>query len=373
LKFERPVTVAFADAERLRAHFERRLAQDTPPEQARAQDAAFAQLGLLPPGETLAGGLLATLEQQARGYYDPGQDTFYLTQGVPDVGLEVVVAHELTHALDDQHFDIEALLRRARDDDAQLALSALLEGSGTLVMAHYLTQEIAAGRLPPDTREAIQSREAPAAARLAATPPFFQRTLTAPYLLGLMFGLRGDLARLAHALDPRDLDRAFADPPVSTEQVLHPEKYWDSARRDRPEPLTLPDLTPRLGPGFSRRAEGRLGELLLGVLVGAPTPDPARGLDLARWHVPATMGWRGDTWQHYGDGARALSLLATAWDSERDAREFADALRPVARRRVYRHGAHVLLIAGDLQGRFDELAPLALGALGGAAAERGER
>ncbi len=363
LKFRRPVAVAFADAARVRAHFEKRLASSAGEAQLRAQDVAFVQLGLLPPGGTLAGGLVSTLEEQARGYYDPGTDTFYLVDGAPELGLEAIVAHELTHALDDQHFDIDALQARARDDDAVMALSSLLEGSGTLVMALYLAQEIGAGRLPDDVRERIQEREAPAAARLLATPPFFQRSLTAPYLLGLAFLLRGDPSRLHAGLDQRDLERAFTHPPVSTEQILHPAKYWDAAARDLPLDLALPDLAAQLGPGFSLQGSGRLGELLLGVLVGAPTPDATHGLDLARWDAPAAAGLRGDGWQNYSDGARGVTLLATVWDSTRDAEEFVAALRPVARRRAYRHAAAVLLIGGDLEERADALAPVVLSAL----------
>ncbi len=367
LKFKRSVKVAFADAARVRAHFEQRLGASASPAQLHAQDMAFVQLGLLPVGSTLAGGMIDTLEDQARGYYDPGTDTFYLTTGAPEPGLEAIVAHELTHALDDQHFDIDAMQARARDDDAVMALSALLEGSGTLVMASYLAQEIGAGRLPADVRERIQEREAPAAARLVAAPPFFQRSLTAPYLLGLAFLLRGDPARLRLGVETADLDRAFADPPASTEQILHPAKYWEPAARDLPVALPLTDVSAQLGSGFSLRGSGSLGELLLGVLVGAPTPEAAQGLDLARWEAPAAAGLGGDAWQHYGDGARGVTLLASSWDSARDAEEFVAALRPVARRRAYRHDKLVLLVAGDLEERADALAPVVLSALKDAA------
>ncbi len=361
LKFKRPVAVGFADAARVKAHFEKRLSAGGSEGQMRAQDAAFVQLGLLPSGVTLTGGMLSTLEEQARGYYDPGSDTFYLLDGPPPPGVEAIVAHELTHALDDQHFDIDALIERAGDDDATLALASVLEGSGTLVMAVFLAQEMAAGRMPATVALDIQAREAPAAARLRETAPYFQRSLTAPYLLGVTFLLRGDPGRLRHGVSARDIDRAFAELPRSTEQVLHAEKYWDPAARDLPRALSLPDLAPRLGPGFRLEGGGRLGELVAGVLVGAPTPEAAAGLDPARWHAPAAAGMRGDLWQRFGDGTRGVSVWASAWDDETQALEFLAALKALPGRRAYRHAEKVLLVAGDLdRERADALAAAAL-------------
>jgi hypothetical protein len=107
----------------------------------------------------------------------------------------------------------------------------------------------------------------------------------------------------------------------------------------------------------------------MAVLTGARLPDP-RTADAAlasKWTGTASEGLAGDLFQHYSDGTRRLTLLATLWDSETDAREFASALAPVAGRRSYRFGAAVLLIAGDAPERFDDLAPLALGPLSRAA------
>lgn len=371
LKFKRPVTVKVTDAKAARVHFAARVERFSTPERARVDELVFQQLGLLPPGTTLASGLMDVLEDQARGYYDPGSDTFYLIDGQPDTTAEAVVAHELTHALDDQHYAIDSLLERATDDDAETALSAVIEGSGTLVMAAYLADELRAGRLRPNALQEMQASEAPSVQRLQAAAALFQRSLTAPYVLGLGFLLRGDPTRLARGVPASDIDRAFADPPRSSEQILHPEKYWDPAARDVPTELPLPDLAASLGPGWRLAGTGRIGELLLGVLVGAPTPDSMASAEAARWIAPAAAGLAGDTWQHYVNGERHVTLLAALWDSERDAREFVGALRRVPERRTYRFGRAVLLVAGGGDATADTLAPLALGALSAAAAEPG--
>lgn len=369
LKFKRPVTVKLADAKTARAHFSTRVERFSTPERAHVDETVFRHLGLLPPGTTLASGLMDVLEDQARGYYDPGSDTFYLIDGHPDTTAEAVVAHELTHALDDQHYAIDSLLENAADDDAESALGAVIEGSGTLVMAAYLADELRAGRLRPGALQEMQTAESSSVRRLQAAAPLFQRSLTAPYVLGLGFLLRGDATRLTRGVPTADIDRAFADPPRSSEQILHPEKYWDPTARDLPVDMPLPNLAASLGPNWRLAGTGRVGELLLGVLVGAPTPEAAAGADAARWIAPAAAGLAGDAWQHYVNGERSVTLLAALWDTERDAREFVGALRRVPERRAYRYGRAVLLVAGDGQASADTLAPVALGALATLAAE----
>lgn len=370
LRFKRPVAVQLVSPQGARAYFVERAAKVWPPDRVQLDQAVYAHLGLIPPGTDLMKIFLDLLEEQARGYYDPGSDTLFLVEGMQSRALGVVMAHELTHALDDQHFDLEAMGQSADDDDRSTALSAVVEGSATAVMAAYLGQEMQAGRLSADVLQALQDDEARGSERLEAAPPYLQRTLLAPYALGMPFLLRGSLLGLASGSVPgADFDRALASPPESTEQVLHPEKYWDPARLDPPRKLALPDLSATLGKGWAFLGEGRLGELGMAVLTGARLPDP-RSADAAlasKWTGPASMGLAGDLFQHYFNGTQRLTLLATLWDSEGDAREFVGALTPVAGRRSYRFGAAVLLIAGDAPERFDDLAPLALGPLSGAA------
>jgi hypothetical protein len=139
--------------------------------------------------------------------------------------------------------------------------------------------------------------------------------------------------------------------------VLHPEKYWDEGRRDVSPAVALPDLSASLGPGWSLRGRGNLGELLLAALAGDPSLrfDSPEASTPSRWTSAAAAGTAGDLFHHYADGERSVTLLLTRWDSERDAEEFQHGLRTVARNRSYRSGRGVVILAG---------APL------GAAAER---
>lgn len=368
LRFKRPVAVKVVTSVEARAHFAERAEKLWPKQRVALDQAVYADLGLLPAGFELLSSFLDLLEEQALGYYDPGSDTFYLVDSA--AGAEtapMLVAHELTHALDDQHFGLDALLAaRQDDDDGAAALSAVMEGSATAVMTVFLAREVQAGRIAMGALLAMQKTEAARAERLKATPPVIQRSLLASYILGLSFLTRGNPARLAAGLDAADLARAFSDPPQSTEQILHPEKYWQDAARDLPRRVRLPDLSRRLGAGWSLAGHGSLGELGLASLTGAPALDIASNqvLQPARWTNAAAAGLGGDLYHHYVNGARSVTVLATLWDTQRDAIEFQGGLATIPGKRSFRFGDAVVVLGGaELGATAEPLAGEVLSAL----------
>jgi len=361
LPFKRPVTVKLVTSAEARSHFAERAEKLWPKARVELDQAVYANLGLLPAGFDLLSSFLDLLEEQALGYYDPGSDTFYLVDtAAGSETASMLMAHELTHALDDQHFDLEALLASSlEEDDRSAAMSAVIEGSGTAVMTAFLARELGAGRITMGGLHAMQKTEAARAQRLKTTPPVIQRSLLASYVLGLSFLARGNPARIAAGLNPADLSRAFTDPPQSTEQILHPEKYWDEAARDLPRRVTIPDLSKQLGAGWSLASRGTLGELGLASLTGAPPLDLASPevLQPARWTSGAAAGIGGDLYHHYVNGARSVTVLATVWDTERDAVEFQDGIVTLPRKRSFRFGNAVVVMGGvDLGPEGDVLA-----------------
>jgi hypothetical protein len=108
------------------------------------------------------------------------------------------------------------------------------------------------------------------------------------------------------------------------------------------------DLAAALGEGWTRFGSGTLGELLIGLLVGAKDPE----LDTAMlsppdtWTVPAAAGWGGDRWSVYERAGATACVLATRWDSEADAGEFEAALQSGANAKVWRRGDAVVIVAG---------------------------
>src|SRR5262249_47259341 len=163
----------------------------------------------------------------------------------------------------------------------------------------------------------LANTDAGRAEKLLASPQVLQRGLVASYVLGQTFILRGNLLRIAQDLPVSDLDRLFHDPPASTEQLLHPEKYWDADHVDLPRPVAMPDLSASLGEGWKLEGSGRLGELTIAVLAGAQPVSfkSIEAADPAHWTNEAASGWGGDRWQVYRNGERRATVLATVWDT----------------------------------------------------------
>jgi hypothetical protein len=314
LEFKTKVPVTVIDDRRAREYALARFRTMTPETKIRADQTAYRLLGLVPPDLDVLTTLLDVLEEQAGGFYDPTTKSFFLLDDMPKEATVLLAAHEMTHALEDQRYDLDGRISSLiDDDDASFALSALIEGSATATAATYVANGIRAGTLDRDQLAAME--QGVKTERLDAMPGVLRRQLIGPYVLGLTFLARGNV------------DAAWAHPPRSSEQILHPDKYWNPKRRDEPKPVSIPDPSRILGDGWTRAGTGNLGELTLGSLVGAPTPA-ASGIsaDTASWTNAASSGWGGDRFEVWTKGDAAVVLLATVWDTAKDAAQFAAAL-----------------------------------------------
>jgi len=358
MKFRTPVAVKVISGAEVREQFRSRL-QPKDEEELRNTQEAYIQLGLVPPGTDLVKGYLELGQSGLLGYYEHGTGTFYLLDYVSADEARGVMAHELTHALEDQHYDLAALHRQAGGDaDHATAITAVVEGSAMAVMLAYLGREEGGERARADFEKTQVRRTA----ALQVAPSFTQRSLLLPYLLGFSFLLQGRPWEfyLGGGVHATDIDEAYRHPPWSTRQILHPERYWIGGARYQPEHLSLPDLSPVLGPGWSKATEGSIGELGLAVLTGSrQTIEMPWALLPNRWTNEAATGAVGDVYQHYVSGERRLTVLLTRWETELDADQFAKALLQHGRYFV-RYGVNFLLIAGDVGDRGEKLAIAAL-------------
>jgi hypothetical protein len=326
LKFRRPVPMRVVGDAETRKHALQRLDDLQAREALEAEIEAYRALGLLPRQGDVLETVLGALEEQVGGFYDPRRETFFLLDDMPQGLAPALIAHELTHAIEDQTYDLDARLRGAKhDEDLGFALSAVHEGSATLVMTLYAAEAIRAGRMRGDDLQAFARTEAGRGDRLAALPPVLYRQLIGTYVLGAQFLMRGNPVGAEFPVS--DVRRAFRDGPRSSEQILHPDLYWE--RRDDPRPVELGEAGARLGEAWSRAAHGTLGELVLAVLTGAPTPGDfttAWGIGASGWTNTAAAGWGGDRWELWRRGKDRAVLVGTVWDSEEDARQFEAAL-----------------------------------------------
>jgi hypothetical protein len=302
----RPVTVTPAQ---VRAEGLRDLERSTTPARTRAEETALRELGLLSASDSLrrvAGEIYA---EQVAGYYDPRTGRLALVRGADAGPLgEVTLAHELTHALEDQRFGLDDAGDRMLDDRS-LARLALVEGSATALMLDYGTKELSPGQL----LGGALAGGAGGAGLGTDLPPYMAARLTWPYLGGRTFvgALRERGAGSWRLVDIAEKTR----PPLSTEQVLHPDA-WLRVK----QPLDVrPRLGVVLGEGWRRTLATQLGEwdTLQLLRLGGDAGRAGR----------AAEGWGGgrlELWQR-GPEARAL-VLAWAGDTPRDAAELAAAL-----------------------------------------------
>ena len=335
-QFVRPTAVRSADrATFLKYVLDRNDEQRSAQEQA-ADQALARHLGLIPADMDLMKTTLALLEDQVGGFYSPGDDTFYLMESFTGGLAKVILAHELTHALDDQLYDLDAPFAQRKDSsDALLAYSALVEGSGTNVMNRWTMSH-----RDQLSNEDLLAASSMGAAGLADAPPYLWKPLMAAYLKGEAFLLAGykALKRTAEKGAERPsindaIDKAFAAPPASMEQVLHPEKYWDEQQRD--EPSRVRHELAGLPQAWRLAADDTLGELAL-ALMTQPIEERG-GLDMSnplailgvQYTSPAAAGWDGDEVVLLTREGASVLQLATCWDSARDASEFRAAMEPL--------------------------------------------
>ena len=285
----------------LREFLEAEMAREFPDARFEALSRAWGALGLVPAGTELRAEFLDLLQGQVAGFYDPRTKRFYLVdesarggerdpmQDMQDQVLKLagismdhtVIAHELTHALQDQHFDLEHGVHELKDDDDRvLAARCVVEGDATHLMNEYMKARIPAMR---DMAGGLDRMAGVDLEQLAAMQPGLRdkpralwMPLIYPYIGGLQFVQR------AHGRGGWGaVDALFRDLPASSEQVLHPEKYF-AERRDAPVRVRFGALAP--AEAWTLLEENTLGELMLRAWLrelGLPTRAAER----------ATAGW----------------------------------------------------------------------------------
>jgi hypothetical protein len=268
-------------------------------------------MGLLKPTDSLEDIEVRVLTEQIAGTYDPETKkiTVIAGKGVNTTSDEVTLSHEVTHALQDQNFGLTKppLDVKTYNGDNQSAIDSLVEGDATDTMIVYARTYISAADLLQMQQESsnVSSKE------LDRAPLYIRESLLFPYQQGLTF----TQAIKDKGGGEQGVDHALAAPPLSTEQVLHPDLYLDG--RHNPRPVTLPDLTTVLGKGWKNLDTDALGEFDIQVWF-----QEFAGHAKSR---EASDGWAGNTIQYYqGPGKNYVMPTMTVWDTDLDAQEFFD-------------------------------------------------
>lgn len=300
----------------LRADLPRQLAEENPPEKVAAITRSYVALGLLPPGTDALADMLAILGDQIAGYYDPTTQQMFVVadNGELTPAGEFTYVHETVHALTDAAFTLDEEAGGGTNDDVALAYSALAEGDATTASLDFLKSH-------PALATSLAGEEFADSGLVDTMPPALTLPLFFPYVQGPAF-----VDRLRQEGGWARVDAAYADPPTSSEQVIHPEKYLAD---EQPAPVALPAGS-ALGPAWATVDENTLGELMVAVLLADLQPGqvdagrPDLGLPLPARN--AADGWGGDRYALWSDGSADVLVWHTTWDSERDAVAFSRAL-----------------------------------------------
>ncbi|HEV2826164.1 MAG TPA: hypothetical protein VGW76_01080 [Pyrinomonadaceae bacterium] len=351
------------------------LNEQVTPAEMHATEVSLRKFGLAPADFQYRPFIIKLLTEQVAGYYDPKVQKFHLADWLEIEGQKPVMAHELTHALQDQHFNLRRFEKWPQgDSDAQLATHALVEGDATLAMTIYMAKNplvaLAFSRTLLTGVATEQYNQAPRAMR---------ESLIFPYLQG---------SEWATALFKRGgwptVSSAFTKLPLSTEQIIHPEKYFSY---ERPVKVVLPDLTNLLNgsrrqtadskeqtadskqqtadgiqrsSGTSQRAAGTAGVSPASTRARSSSegisrsalPTAHRPLPTSPWRriyadvngewgyylvldeflkspmesKRAAAGWAGDRYALYeGPNGQVFLAQIAVWDTANDAREFFEA------------------------------------------------
>jgi hypothetical protein len=306
-----PITRTLITTLQLQTYMEQQLDQDYGPDKLKSDVRVLAAFDFVPEDFDLRGTLVNLYSSQVIGLYDEEKKTLYVvTDAVGDFDIlaQTTFAHEYTHGLQDEHWGLQAFTDEDRmNDDTVLAHLSLVEGDATLAMGEYLYAHFS--ELSSDDLQKLQSGgDAASQQALEAAPAIIRETFTFPYFYGLDF-----VTRLKEqGWDA--VDAAYTDPPQSTEQILHPDKYFT---RDEPTIVALPPLTDTLGTAWHLVEAETLGEFQTGLYL-------AQGVDKAVADQ-ASAGWDGDQYAVYVNGQDTVLVFATAWDSAQDRQEYVDA------------------------------------------------
>jgi len=311
-----PVPCDFISKAKINEFLQKRVQEVAKPDEIRAEELTLKKFGLAPPDFDLAKNTVDLLTEQAAAFYDYDKKKLFITESTPSETQEPVLAHELSHALADQNYNLAKFIRRGRkSDDGATARMAVMEGQATWLMSEYLARRM--GQSLKDSPELVatmsnMSENAGGQFPVFESAPLYERvTLVFPYTKGMLF---------QNAICQRDGQAGFGEvfrkPPVSTQQILHPEKYFGDVTPTSPD---LPD--PHLARGYKGLVGGSLGELEHGILL-EQFVSKARAAELA-------PHWRGSNFEleENKKEGRVVLLYAAEWDSEAAARQYFAAYR----------------------------------------------
>lgn len=318
LKLRKPVASDLISKDKVNEFLKKKVKEVSTPEEIRAEELTLKKFGLVPQDFDLAKTTVDVLTEQAAAFYDYHAKKLYITDWTPSATRETALAHELAHALADQSFNLKRFIKKAHEsDDEALARMAVMEGQATWLMSEFLARRMGETLVHhPDLAERMNrmsdseggSGEFPV---FEGAPLYIRATLIFPYTGGMRFQ-----QAVVDKQGKEAFTAIFRRAPVSTQQVLHPDKYFSGVKPATP---ALPE--PPTRHGYKGLIGGTFGELDHQILLEQFAGKQAAG-DIA-------PHWRGGQYELIENRklGRVILLYASEWDDAESARKYFEAYR----------------------------------------------
>lgn len=365
LRFKQPVPLVLKSKDEAGAMIEADLMRDYTDNRLQVDGVAGALTGLYPAGIDLKAQSLKLMKSQVAGFYDPHGKQMVLVEGGADLGFwndaaefmvqrdvggEILLAHELTHALQDQNFDLESSLDKVKDDDDRgLALKSVAEGDATLAGFAY-----AMGGIDDATADLLVANLKDLPKLLAAQAPDTPLGVSAPLLFQYSEGV-SFVAEAYRRGGWTAVDALYRKPPESSHQILHPALYFDNPG---PAPrITLAGYESIMA-GWKKVEDDTFGELLLRVIL-------ERNLGKQSFEIGIASRWIADRMIVLQEGRYVNVIWMLSFSDAQSASHFAAVYTTLLDRLLSDSSPHridyranlVLVVIGQGANYFDELAP----------------
>ena len=322
LKIHHKVPYDLISKDQVNTFLKDRVGEKSSQEDLRVEEISLKKFGFVPPDFDLKKTEVDLLTEQSAAFYDYHKKKLYISDWAPKDMREEALVHELSHALADQNFHLERFIKKGGDDDdLSMAREAVMEGQATWLMSE--AEERKSGQTLKGSPAAVElmSRAMDSGGKdypvFDSTPMYLRRTLVFPYTQGMIFQ-----NAVVEKLDQAAFAEVFRHAPVSTQQILHPEKYFAHVMPTRP-PL------PRFagGRGYKRLAWGTMGELDHALLLEQYV-DKEHADEIA-------PHWKGGVYALEEKKAEKRVVLeyAVEWEGANWARRFFEAYQEVLRKK----------------------------------------
>jgi hypothetical protein len=249
-----PLKKSLRSREEIRAYLLHKMKEDKDSNKRYADQKTMEKFGLIPKDYPLDQTLVTVLTEQIAGLYDPDSQEFFIADWTSPADERPVMSHELTHALQDQHFHIDKWTDAAKpNDDGELARDAVIEGSAMAAMIDYELDGKGSIKDLGDFDPSLLMGDLDSSPELAKAPKVLQDELLFPYIAGIRF--------TQHLLKASDgwpgFYKVFDKPPASTQQIMHPDLYLQGVV---PAKAELPATQGVLSADWKKLDENNMGE-----------------------------------------------------------------------------------------------------------------